>query len=80
VLRDDFGSTTPYFHFGVQPALAILHQEFPTYVDNHIEDLANLIDFELETVETDIFQSILDATEAEIQTRLSQAQIQCATL
>jgi hypothetical protein len=78
MLREDFGSSTPYFHFGLNPAIALLIQEMRALEDSSDSDqLIKFIEicFELEDYELQIVQSITDATEVEIQARLSQAEV-----
>jgi hypothetical protein len=79
MLREDFGSTSPYFHFGVHPALVNLFNDIQIFAETPIstEDLVNLIEicFELEGLEDQIFQSIVDATKTQIQAKILQAEV-----
>jgi PAS domain-containing protein len=79
LLREDFGSTTPIFHFGVRSAMVNIYQMFSSFQDKTIkisdEDLEQLIDIglELAALEDEIVTSLFDGSKAAVDNRINQA-------
>jgi PAS domain-containing protein len=81
ILREDFGSTNPYLHYGLQPALRHLYNELYVYADKEItksaEELRFLIgiNLELDALEDEIIKSIINASKTEVHYATAQAQV-----
>jgi PAS domain-containing protein len=77
MLRDYFGSTTPHFHHGTQPAAVNLYQDLISHEETpfETEDFKAFIGISLELVGylDEIYDSIVEATETNISKSISQA-------
>jgi hypothetical protein len=79
MMREDFGSTTPIFHFGVHPAMVNILQQFTSYTDKSIrisnEELEQIIDIDLELadLQDEMAASLLDSSKTEAENRIGQA-------
>jgi hypothetical protein len=81
MLREDFGNTNPYFHHGLQPALANTFQKVMVFQDKELQyekgELEQIIavNMELDVLENQIVISVVDATKIEIDKAISTAEI-----
>jgi PAS domain-containing protein len=81
MLKEDFGSTNPYFHHGLQPALINTFQNIRAYQEQDAKysegDLEQVIavNMELDVLENEIILSIVDATKVEVDKTISTAEI-----
>jgi PAS domain-containing protein len=79
MLREDFGSTTPIFHFGLNSAIVDLFHMFWAWQDKSIvisnEELEKVIDIGLEfaSLQDEVVSSLFDASRTVVSDRIRQA-------